>query len=1086
LLAGAAMSAHPAFAADALKFGAPPAWVHPQPIPASKPTQAPVSLLLNDQQTYFEHGKVTTFSEGAVKIENAQGLAAGNVALVWQPATDTVTINKLQIRRGDKIIDVLAGGQTFTVLRRETNLDAATLDGTLTATLQPEGLQAGDIIDLATTTERSDPVLKGHVETVFGAWDGLPIQSAHAAISWPSDLHLQIRETPNLPPARRSSANGVDHLELSAENIQPLIPPKGAPERFLIGRLAETTDFTSWSDIADLFMPLYKEASAIPSSGPLHDEVEKIRTASANPKTRAEQALALVQSRIRYVALLMGQGGLVPATAETTWSRRFGDCKAKTALLLGILHSLGIEAEPVLAQVKLGDMVADRLPMVALFNHVLVRAHIGGKDYWLDGTRAGDTDLDSIEVPDFGWGLPLVQHAALVKMVPAPLTSPSLERHIAIDASSGVLSTASITIDETYRGDPAVGMNRLYSAATPQQRDEALHNEAKNYFDDFAMASSSVQFDEAKRELHMSMKGTATLNWKDGWLFVPTSSIGFDPDFERTAGALHDAPMAVSHPSYTKDEATIRLPPGFAAQQKLDTAVHETLAGVEYARSETVNGDVLTVDSSERSLVPEVPYKDALAAASRLRALNKDDVYLDLPNNYRATEADLNSLQKSTPASADEYFRRADAYLSHGKVDDALSDLSAGLQLEPKDVSALGKRIFIYTQKRDFDSAEKDIATVQSVDPTNPAIPGAQAMVAESKGDFQACVAGYSKLLERQPSQGFALTHRAMCESSLGKDDVALADAAAALKSNPHLIDLRVLRANLYMHEGKRDLVSAEAETMTKDNPTSDFAWVAAAKTYAAIDQRDKAMQAFDRALAIKPLAYIYVNRSEVRPKSDVKGKIADLDEALKLEPTNPSALAEKAQLLSESGDSRGALALIDKINSAMGPGLGAFAEAQRATILRKAGRTAEADKLYADLETKAKSPGELNNLCYDQATEGIRLDAALRDCRQALKGSPDNGAYLDSLGMVLLKLGKLDEALDAYNAAIAKGSTGPDTLMGRAFVYLRKGDRAHAQADAAAARKASAHVDETFAKYGLKFDDSASKKPEIVSVTKN
>jgi hypothetical protein len=50
----------------------------------------------------------------------------------------------------------------------------------------------------------------------------------------------------------------------------------------------------------------------------------------------------------------------------------------------------------------------------------------------------------------------------------------------------------------------------------------------------------------------------------------------------------------------------------------------------------------------------------------------------------------------------------------------------------------------------------------------------------------------------------------------------------------------------------------------------------------------------------------------------------------------------------------------------------------------------------------------------------------------------------------------------------------------------MRKGDRAHAQADAAAARKASAHIDETFAKYGLKFDDSASKKPEIVSVTRN
>ena len=57
---------------------------------------------------------------------------------------------------------------------------------------------------------------------------------------------------------------------------------------------------------------------------------------------------------------------------------------------------------------------------------------------------------------------------------------------------------------------------------------------------------------------------------------------------------------------------------------------------------------------------------------------------------------------------------------------------------------------------------------------------------------------------------------------------------------------------------------------------------------------------------------------------------------------------------------------------------------------------------------------------------------------------------------MALLKLGKLDEALDAYKAAL-RGKTGAASLMGRAFVYLRKGDRAQAEADAAAARKMSA-----------------------------
>src|SRR6185503_3422588 len=134
--------------------------------------------------------------------------------LNWQPATDTVTINKLHNRRDGKVIDVLASGQTFTVLRRETNLDAAMLDGTLTGNIQPEGLQEGDIIDLATTTEHTDPVLKGHAEASFAAWNGTPLQSGHVLLSWPSDTKVQLRETAGLPAARRSTQAGRQIAEI--------------------------------------------------------------------------------------------------------------------------------------------------------------------------------------------------------------------------------------------------------------------------------------------------------------------------------------------------------------------------------------------------------------------------------------------------------------------------------------------------------------------------------------------------------------------------------------------------------------------------------------------------------------------------------------------------------------------------------------------------------------------------------------------------------------------------------------------------------------------------------------------------------
>jgi tetratricopeptide (TPR) repeat protein len=1168
LFAGTALCANPAFAADALKFGPPPAWVRAQPIPAAKETNAPVALLLNDQQTTFERGKITIFSEEALKIENAQGLAAGNVAIVWQPATDTVTVNKLQIHRGDKVIDILAGGQTFTVLRRETSLEAATLDGTLTGTIQPEGLQVGDIIDFATTTERSDPVLKGHVETVFGVWDGLPIQSAHASLSWPDDVHLQVRQTPNLPAAHRSSVKGMNRLELAAQNVDPLVPPKGAPERFKIGRLGEATDFASWSDLANLFIPLFRDASAIPASGPLHDEVEKIRAASTDPKIRTAQALALVQDRIRYVALVMGQGGYVPAAAETTWSRRFGDCKAKTALLLGILHSLGIQAEPVVVQARLGDMIADRSPMVALFNHVLVRAHIAGKDYWLDGTRTGDTDLDSIEVPNFGWGLPLVDHAQLVRMVPKPLDAPNLERHVAIDASAGIYTPATITIEEVSRGDSAVELNAGYSALTAEQRDQQLHEEAKTFFDGFTNSSSSVQFDKAKREFQMTIKGTAKLSWKDSWFYVPTSVIAFDPDFDRAAGPLHDVPLAITHPTFVKDEAIIQLPHGFAAQQKLQAPVRETLAGVEYARSETVSGDTLTVDSSERSIVSEVPYKDAIAAEARLRTLYNDDVYLRLTEVYRATAADLAAQATETPTSAQAFLDRGLLYLNSRKYDEALADFTHAKELDPKNAWAIANRAISYAWKHEFTAARSDIAAAYAIDPANPVAARAEGFIGEQTGDYSGAISAYTKSLVRDPLNDFALTRRAFLYASnwkyaealadvstilgrnpksagalatraliyaekgdlaaaqrdyasasaidpqdeqvqyvaatlaqlnrdsdgelaafskllettsnkapiyseraetylkLNRYDEALADTYQALQLGGHSADLRVIRANVFMIRGNRNAVAAEAEAMIQENPGSAYALVAAAKTYAALGLRPKAMDAFNQALAIHPDPIVYINRAQVRPSTDIDGRIADLDAALKLEPDNVDALCEKAQQLVLKGDYANALQLYDRAakidpdpeNSAIPLG--------RALALYRSDQQQQASNFLRAVRARAKSASDFNSLCWAEVSGNMFAEAGLADCQQALKLDPKSRH--DDIALAMLQLNRLDDALAEFSAVIRQSHSAYG-YFGRSITYLRKGKRAEAAADRVEALKLNPDEESRFAEYGLK-----------------
>jgi tetratricopeptide (TPR) repeat protein/transglutaminase-like putative cysteine protease len=1273
LLASVALHAGPVLAADQLKFGKPPEWVVQQPIPLpnSKSPATPVAILLIDQQIRFEPGKTTTYSELAMKLQTAEGLAAGNLSLPWNPATDTITINKLQIHRGNQVIDVLAS-QSFTTIRRESNLELAKFDGVLTGSIQPEGLQQGDVIDLATTTEHVDPVLGRHVEGNFMQWGASPIQVAHVHLDWPDSLPLKVQaKGASLVPTEHA---GRKTIELSQRDVEPIVPPKGAPSRFNITRFGEATDFASWADLATLTAPLYRKAETIPAAGPLHDEVEKIRSTAANPKQRAERALQLVQDRVRYVALLMGPGGYVPADAETTWSRRFGDCKAKTALLLGLLHSLGIEAEPIIVQSQIGDAIPERLPLITYFDHVLVRAHVDGKTYFLDGTRTADSDLDAIDVPHFDRGWPPVAGATLVAMTPPPRRTPNEERHVDVDASAGVYAPAAITITEISRGDSAIALNNVYSALTGPQKDEVVRRQAVEFFEAMQVTSSSLQLDTAKREFTMTIKGTARLNWKDYWLYVPTSSIAFTPDLDRPAGPIHDAPVAVSHPRFASDVATFKLPPGFASRQKLDPAVHETLAGVEYSRSETVSGDMLEVASSERSLVSEVPYKEALASAPRLKSLSNKDIYIGADSAYQPTQQDLAALKADQPQSANEYFIRAYAELIHNRRDDALADLNAGIALDPKDAWSLRKRAWIYMGKynfpaadadlqasdkldpgnaetlafrgqlalgngdiaaataafdqalqkdqrnsiahggradvllqqgrvdealseltsalasdpnnanalalratifdyrndresadrdlnaalaadpdnaaaltakasiavnrkdyvtakkfvaaalaqepnnsvaralqaalskregddgqalrsldaaiansphditallnrasalvdaKKFDLAEKDVASALALEPGNLRALKERAEIARTKGDFSGVVSALTTVLVSSPSDGSVLEKRAEAYRQLSKFDLALADTDAAMKAGLVSPELRLLRINILVAKGDVAGVAIEVDRLVKENPTSDFAFVAAGKVYAAIGMRDKAMASFDRALAIRPYAYIYLNRSQVRSPADIQGRLADIEAALKLEPDQEDTLAEKARLLSKAGKHAEAIQLYDE---AMKLALdGSYLELSRAIALQKAGRAAEAKSAFDAVYRRAKTAGDFNRICWAKALDDVLLESALEDCRHAIRLDSRYPDVNESLGLVLLKLGKLQEALSALNTAVERQS-GAETYLIRAIVRSRLGDHSGAHADATEARRRRADVDDRVAEYGLKFAEA-------------
>ena len=212
--------------------------------PAAKgDDEVPVKILLSDQQVDFQPGLVTVYSDVALKIGTPQGLAAGNISLPWKPDSDTLIVHRVVIRRGDKIIDVLAGGQTFTVVRRETNLENATLDGVLTANIQPEGLQIGDVLEFAISIVSRDPVMQRNVEFAGAAWNALPISRAHLHVRWPSTMPVRFDAIQGLPAIKAVKAVDGTMIDVALDNIVPLVLPKGAPVRYRIGRMIELSSF---------------------------------------------------------------------------------------------------------------------------------------------------------------------------------------------------------------------------------------------------------------------------------------------------------------------------------------------------------------------------------------------------------------------------------------------------------------------------------------------------------------------------------------------------------------------------------------------------------------------------------------------------------------------------------------------------------------------------------------------------------------------------------------------------------------------------------------------------------------------------
>jgi tetratricopeptide (TPR) repeat protein len=186
---------------------------------------------------------------------------------------------------------------------------------------------------------------------------------------------------------------------------------------------------------------------------------------------------------------------------------------------------------------------------------------------------------------------------------------------------------------------------------------------------------------------------------------------------------------------------------------------------------------------------------------------------------------------------------------------------------------------------------------------------------------------------------------------------------------------------------------------------------------------------------------------------------IARFEDSLKRSPKNRLVLNQLLDLYNAQGRTADASRAIDSYVKAAGTDPRRLYYA--APAYREIGQRQQSDDiLLRILKLDPRHPGANNDLGYNFADENRNVEEAESMVRIAIEQEPDNEAYLDSVGWVLYKRGRFEEARTFLQKAIVPGNRpDPQTLDHLGDVVYRLNDLASAKAQWTLARDLLAEI---------------------------
>lgn len=235
----------------------------------------------------------------------------------------------------------------------------------------------GDRLVLSYKKQRTTALFPGQFEDINFP-ELHPVDRFTLIYDLPADLALQA----DAKGFKASSPKAAAGRKVYQWDYQPSAQPRREQGSIAYSDYGQYLAVSTFKDYAS-FARAYAQRANVEVTPAIRELALSLTAKADSPRAKALVLGDWVRKNIRYVAVYIGSGSVVPHAAQTVLDNRYGDCKDHVALLEALLKAVDIDSTPALVNLGSAHQLP-KVPTLGVLNHAI--NYIPRLDLYLDST----------------------------------------------------------------------------------------------------------------------------------------------------------------------------------------------------------------------------------------------------------------------------------------------------------------------------------------------------------------------------------------------------------------------------------------------------------------------------------------------------------------------------------------------------------------------------------------------------------------------------------------------------------------------------------------------------------------------------